>query len=226
MKKRILSLSILLLIPSLSLMSCDSNEDIVREFDGTKENKIGEVSLFSFNGDSEREVGTVNLGHAYISVKNTSSSNITVGYFTLEPNKSVTVGSWIQTCHNGMLYNIEKVYMELGRYQGRISLTTDITLTDLQPLSEYILKNDRWTFSKNCSYHATKMFNTVANDSDKVDLKTSLITPSKLYKYINAINSSKKEFDKVLSDSSENKMYFYDKDHMVECVLDPTHYYH
>lgn len=182
MNKQILALMFLPLFAS-----CGTKE--ILDFNLTKNNSVGTVTLYSFNGDSERVPGTINLGHAFISVKNTTSQLMKVGAFTLEPNEEVSVGGWGQTAHFGMWYNIESTYMKLGRYQGIISITTEFVTEDLIKLNEYIKTHDQWSLFKNCSYMALDMYNTVANEEDKISVG-KLVTPGKLYdKLKNSVDS-------------------------------------
>ena len=125
-------LSIFALIPLLTSCNQTQSEYI---FNLEKENSIGTLTLYAFNGDSERVPGTINLGHAFISVENTSEETIKVGAMTLEANEQTSVGGWGQTAHFGIWYNIESTYMTIGRYKGILSLTTQITKDDLNNLN-------------------------------------------------------------------------------------------
>lgn len=214
--KNIFRTSVLSLSLLLGLTSC--NNISTRTFSGVKENKVGELTLYAFNGDSERVPGTVNLGHSYVTIKNTSSASFDVGYYQLQANSSVSIGSWSQNAHFGLWYNVEKIYMEMDRYQGRISITTDINLDDVTYLTNFIKNNDTWSFSKNCSYYSLSMFNLVANQEDKISV-SGTVTPGKLFSYIKTFDSPRMEFDKNMEDLSNDKCYYYDGKSLVEMEL-------
>lgn len=182
-------LSIFALIPLLT--SCNQNQSEY-DFNLEKENSIGTLTLYAFNGDSERVPGTINLGHAFISVENTSDNQIKVGAMTLESNEQTSVGGWGQTAHFGIWYNIESTYMALGRYKGILSLTTQITEDDLTNLNSYIKEHDQWSMFKNCSFMALDMFNIVANENSKIKI-TGLITPGKIYNVLNKTDKNELE---------------------------------
>ena len=182
-------LSIFALIPLLT--SCNQTQS---EYNFTleKENSIGTLTLYAFNGDSERVPGTINLGHAFISVENTSEETIKVGAMTLEANEQTSVGGWGQTAHFGIWYNIESTYMTIGRYEGILSLTSQITEDDLNNLNSYIKDHDQWSMFKNCSYMALDMYNIVANEDSKIEIN-GLITPGKIYNVLKKTDKNELE---------------------------------
>lgn len=151
---------------------------------------VGKISLVAFNGDSERVPGTVNLGHAFVVVENTSEKDISVGLYGLEPGEEVSIGSWSMSAHFGIWYNIETCYMDLyDRYEGRKSLTVDITEGDVTALGEYLADNDSWSLFRNCSYLALSLYNIACPESEKIDLKGT-ITPGRLYSYMGSTDKA------------------------------------
>lgn len=148
-----------------------------------KDNAVAVITLYTFNGDSERVPGLMNLGHAFITISNISNTALTIGSFTLDPNSEVSVGAWGIDAHWGIWYNVESTYMSIGRYDGRISVSQQIDANDIDVLNDYIAKNDTWTPFKNCSASALTMWNIVSHTDAFIDL-TGLITPARIYSLI------------------------------------------
>ena len=170
------------------LLSCNSVSPSVfespRSQDGTKDDAIGTLRLYSFNGDSERVPLSINLGHSFISIENESSSDLQVGAYDLEPGYTVSIGIWPFSAHFGLWYNVESNYMaEFSRFEGVVSIKTQIDSTDLNEIDEYIASHDYWTLFKNCSFMALDMYNLAAKENDQIDIG-GLITPAKIYDVI------------------------------------------
>jgi len=123
--------------------------------------KIGEISLYSFNGDSERIPLTLNYGHSFIMIKNTSNVPYYVDTYILHPNETCTFSTWLHSRHAGIWFNLELVYVSLDRYKGKLSLTADLHPSDLTTLNLLIKKNNRWSIKKNCAYLSSLIFDTI-----------------------------------------------------------------
>lgn len=101
------------------------------------------------------------LGHSFLVVTNVGNSTITVGHMNVPVGESITLGTFSnRSKHNGIWYNIEG-YCGLNKsYYG---LTTALTGSDLTTLNKTINANDNWTVSKNCSYFAKTVWNSVSS---------------------------------------------------------------
>lgn len=150
------------------------------------------LTLYAFNGEAERVFGLMNLGHAFVSVKNLSARPLTLAGYTLEPDSEVSIGTWGMDAHWGIWYNAESVYLTLGRYKGRVSLTQGLSAQDIDTLTAYLRANDTWTFFRNCSYFALDLWNLTAAPDERIDLG-GLITPSKVHKRLSATDGSQVE---------------------------------
>lgn len=146
-----------------------------------------ELTIYGFDAESEKVFGLVNLGHAFLSIKNVSSAPLTVGGFVLPADNEVSIGTWGQNAHWGIWYNLESTYMAVNRYDGRVSLTQGINLLQLDSINAYLLANDKWTPFKNCSYFAVDVWNTVSDSGTGFDFG-GLVTPSRVSKRIRATN--------------------------------------
>ena len=142
---------------------------------------VGAITLFAFNGDSERVPGTMNLGHAFVGVTNLTDEAYQVAGYRLQPQETVTIGSWSMSGHFGLWYNIENYYMnEKGRYEGRLSLDQDFSASALNAINEYLYDHDYWSLFKNCSYLALNLFNLCRPEAERLEV-SGTVTPGKIY---------------------------------------------
>lgn len=110
------------------------------------------------------DVGT----HSFITVKNISSSTITVGGLSgVAPNKMISVGTWgNKTEHTGVWYNLEEKFInEDNAYAGRVSLSYNMTQAELDNLNWYIKNDDVWMATRPCSTFAVEQWNYIVPSS-------------------------------------------------------------
>jgi hypothetical protein len=143
---------------------------------GTTATSVAQVRVFA---DSSGASSILNVsGHAWISVKNISSSNITVGKMTVAPNYTVSIGTWgNKSEHDGLWYNLEAYFVSSGSYTGRASLVANIDSSALATLTSHIVGYDTWSTLNNCSSFAYKAWNKISSTT----LSAGVInTPSNL----------------------------------------------
>lgn len=106
--------------------------------------------------------------HAFITIRNVSSSNINVGKFSgIAPNTTMSVGTWgNRTEHIGLWYDLEEyaVYWQRA-YAGRVSVSYLMTATQLNSLNTFIINNDYWSKLNNCSSFASAAWNTIVGSA-------------------------------------------------------------
>lgn len=103
---------------------------------------------------------TENDDHSFLVVKNLSSSTIKVGHFDVESKSSVTLGTWGSIKeHKGIWYNLEG-YVGIA---DNVSVSMNLTETQLTTLNSTINKNDSWALLSNCSTFASKVWNSVSS---------------------------------------------------------------
>lgn len=127
-------------------------------------------------------------GHAWITVKNVSSSNITVGKLSqIAPNKSVTIGTWgNKSEHTGIWYNLEpyiKTQLDSDAYSTRASLSMYVDSEGLTDVTNYIKNNDTWTTTHNCTSFAMGLWNSISSTTLS---NGTFNTPLALYNSIKA----------------------------------------
>lgn len=169
MKKNIL-VFLLVVLTLFTFSGCEKNNR-VRAL--TVENDdIALLSIFSDDGKSESSFFLRNYGHAFLSVTNISGEAFVVGDQEVMPDETITIGLWNVLNHYGVWYNIESNYIdEYSKYPERVSLTIGIDGNDIKTISDIIDKNDRWTPLFNCSKFALKAWNSVAEESERIDNK-------------------------------------------------------
>jgi len=124
---------------------------------------VAQVRIFA---DSSGGSSIINLsGHAWLSIKNISSSNITVGKFSIAPNKTIVVGTWgNQSEHHGLWYSLEAYSISnYGSWSNRASLLVSIDSTALSTLTSHIVGYDTWSATNNCSSFAVKGWNQICS---------------------------------------------------------------
>ena len=120
-------------------------------------------------------------GHAWISVKNTSSTNLTVLGFSLKPGSELYLGTYGNLPLGNGLYWSREPYAatNLGEsFAGRASLTQDVSSSQLTTLTSWVKTHNLWTLINNCSWFAAAAWNTVA--VNKVSAGWLIPTPSLL----------------------------------------------
>lgn len=125
--------------------------------------KVGELTIFAANDGSSSSLST--SGHAFISFKNTSGSNITVGGLSVKNTHEITIGTWgNKSQHKGIWYNLESYFVNnVSAYSNRVSLTTNVTQANIDTINSLISSNDKWSATNNCSSFATKIWNSVSS---------------------------------------------------------------
>jgi hypothetical protein len=139
---------------------------------------VGQVSIFA-----SKAAGS---GHSFLMFKNTSDETYLVGHYYLEPNKTVTVGTWgNKDDGKGVYYNLEAYFINVyGSYSDRVSITMSYTQSQLETLTQYINSNNSWTLLFNCASFTERVWNSVATGSLKVNAGFLIKTPTALYNNI------------------------------------------
>jgi hypothetical protein len=163
MKKNIITIiSLIVVVTVIGLLS-------VNLFAGSS--YVAEVTIFSDNTESLYGSSGIRIDmgkHAWITVRNISSSPITVGGISdVAPGKTVSVGAWgdkVAKEHNGVWYNLEayKLSKDSAYYNNRVSMATSIGQDKLNSLNSFIKNNDNWSMFAPCSTFAAKAWNTVS----------------------------------------------------------------
>ena len=179
-----------------------------------KTTDVALLSLFTFDGKKESTLGLMNLGHSFLSIENISSDVIKIANVTLAPNETIAIGTWSISAHFGIWYNVESNYIaEHNKYDGRLSITTGISLDDMVSITNYILSHDYWTPLANCSCFALNLWNEVAENSEKLS-KPLIYSPSHLAKCMKNFENYE-ENKEIITDTNfhyfegTNPVYYY-----------------
>ena len=62
-----------------------------------------------------------------------------------------------------MWYNLEAKYVAQGAYDGRVSLSMELTSAQLDTINKVIEASDSWSELNNCSSFAVKVWNSVSS---------------------------------------------------------------
>ncbi len=178
MKKIFLGLPILAL--SLCLCGCAQTPDrTVNE----PRDAILELSLYATGERGKVAPLLAAEGHAYTSVKNISSSPISLGEgYELPAGATVTIASWEFDAHGGVWFNIEPTYIDQGWFVKRKSITRKVDVQGVARMNAYLSADDtdNWTLFHNCTHFAVGLWNEAASGSgDEIEFGGKL-TPSQL----------------------------------------------
>ena len=113
------------------------------------------VTIFS-DPDAGSSSGS-GVGHSWIVVKNNSPEYVQIGKMNLAPNTAVTLGTWGNTVHSGLYYNLE--YNRASVFPHRVSFSRNIFANDWN--NSYVLTNDYWLPFENCAFFATNLWNSM-----------------------------------------------------------------
>lgn len=105
-------------------------------------------------------LGYFPTGHTWLYFENLTDEPVTVGIYELEPEKSVSVGTYCNQFQGfGIYYNIETYK---GTPTDIHSMSTELTSEELLTVSEKIKKRNNWDLFLNCVFSATQIWNTVS----------------------------------------------------------------
>ena len=127
--------------------------------------------------------------HAWISIKNTSSADLSVLGFSLKPGSELYLGTYGNLSNGNGLYWSHEPYAATHQgetYTGRVSLTQDISSSQLTTLANWVKAHNLWTLIGNCSWFAASAWDTVA--ATKVSAGRFIPTPSQLKASITSLS--------------------------------------
>ena len=149
------------------------------------EEQVAEMTIFSDGSGGTLGVGT----HAFLYFVNISGHNISVLGNVITPGKGITVGTFGNKSDGlGIYINLEAYDIEHNDgYSNRVSLTINLTQSQLNSVNSVMESNNKWTLTKNCSWFVTQAWNKVCPSNKK--LSAGLIpTPATLSKNIKKIS--------------------------------------
>lgn len=105
------------------------------------------------------------LGHSFLIIKNVGVSTIKIGHMSVAVGDSITVGTFnTRENHTGIWYNLEGYQGSKGTSYG---LTCGLTGAQVTTVTNTINAHNEWSVTKNCSYFAKTVWNSV-NSSSKL----------------------------------------------------------
>lgn len=127
--------------------------------------------------------GGERTGHGFLMIENCSSEAAIIGYVTVMPEQTITIGTagngWNSEgaesssgeAHEGIFYNREAYHFRASNYyQNRVSLSILIDHDDLNTINEDYLRNDTyndWNLilwgSHNCAWFAMTVWNAISD---------------------------------------------------------------
>lgn len=176
-------------------------------------------SITTFDGKTERNFFSRCYGHTWVSIGNNSGHSLFLKDYEIKDKESVTFSIWAVDGHKGVFFNLEPDFIrQFERYSGRISLSMNISESNLKDIENYINQNDTWKFTKNCSFWSVNLWNQLAEDSNQLKMKSKAYTPKKLKKVmIDLAGEYGVEKEKDFSDTKG--IFFFSENKRVEMEL-------
>ena len=112
--------------------------------------------------------GTSWTDHAWVYFENLSTEKQTVGLYSLPVGEGVSVGCFAASRDDGygIYYNIESYCANKYGQTGWVSISKDITKSQLQKATDKILSiRNGWDFIFNCMYFAFSVWNAATGDN-------------------------------------------------------------
>lgn len=112
--------------------------------------------------------GTSWTDHAWVYFENLSQEKQTVGLYSLPRGEGVSVGCFAASRYDGygIYYNIESYCANKFDQTGWVSISKDITKSELKKASDTILNmRNGWDFIFNCMYFAFRVWNAATGDN-------------------------------------------------------------
>lgn len=132
------------------------------------------LSIYSMHGgNSSGSSSGDGLGHAWLVIENGTNNEYDFYNTTIEAGETVSIGTWgnVKDPDTGKVY--KGAWLNLEAYYGwgtsnTASLTITITEDQLSAVSKKCIDMNDWTLINNCSYFASKVWNSVAPDDMQV----------------------------------------------------------
>ena len=124
-------------------------------------------------------------------ITNLSGSTADIAGINVADGKSITASTWDESVdvsreYKGLWLNLDSKLNSNGINLQNVSIQLPLRQIDLDTVNSNIKKNDKWGYLNNCSTFASKIWNSIANDSSKVDAG-AMNTPASLAKSITKV---------------------------------------
>ncbi len=102
-------------------------------------------------------------GHTWVYFENLTDHDITVGIYTVEPEKGVSVGTYGYSIADGkgLYYNVEAWRYNKAKVYEYANLSKELTADELAKVSKRIRNSGTWDYTVNCAFFAFKIWNTI-----------------------------------------------------------------
>ncbi len=107
-------------------------------------------------------------GHTWIYIENLTNKTLEIGAgYKLAKGKGVSIGSYGTSVDKpGLYYNVEAYRYQNPKYiELSISISKELTQSDLDKVNSTIKKCNHWSYFFNCAYAAIKIWNAVPGDN-------------------------------------------------------------
>ncbi|MGE4645129.1 hypothetical protein ACEWGD_04640 [Bifidobacterium longum subsp. infantis] len=127
-------------------------------------------------------------------ITNLSGSTADIAGINVADGKSITASTWDESVdvsreYKGLWLNLDSKLNSNGINLQNVSIQLPLRQIDLDTVNSNIKNNDKWDYLNNCSTFASKIWNSIASDSSKVDAG-AMNTPASLAKSITKVGEA------------------------------------
>ncbi len=150
------------------------------------------ISIYAYcdstDSSSSSSSSAKNLGHAFLTFDNITSTTYLIGDYTIKSHESISIGTWPSsiTGYSGVCYNLETYYMNVEDHPSTVYLKQTISYDDLSKINEAIKSNNDWKLFDNCSTFAFTVWNSFSSfkiNAGAINTPSNLINSIKKYDY-------------------------------------------
>ncbi len=136
-------------------------------------NSIIQLSIYARYGDGSSSSSDIGLGHAWLVIENGTSSSYSFYNTTILAGETFSIGTWGNINDPDTNKTVKGAWLNLEAYyqmsDSTASLTIEITPSQLSIVSEKSISMNKWSAINNCSYFASKVWNSVAPNDKQVN---------------------------------------------------------
>lgn len=131
---------------------------------------VAKMKIYAVNRNKVSSSSDGTVGHVFLVITNTSSSNISIGGLSgIKPNTSVSIGTWGNAYEGehkkGLWYNLEGYSVQnTSDYNTNVTMQVSLTSSLLSTVNTNIKNGDSWSPTSNCSTFAVGVWNSVCTD--------------------------------------------------------------
>lgn len=139
-------------------------------------------TVYIYSSSNGTASSTNTSGHSWIVIRSLYSVAKVIGNYTIPANETMSVGTWGNLGYNGIWYNHERKIRSNFNFANVYYSHAYVLLGNANALSNKVNTLNIWTITKNCTFFARELWNSIYGTQ-----KVSGITPSQISNSIKQI---------------------------------------